>query len=78
MRGRRNRVQEAPSRELLPLSRGNGCDTMICCVCGEEFEGHGNNPDPIPHREGERCCDVCNALYVIPIRMMKRYEESII
>lgn len=51
---------------------------MICCVCGEEFEGHGNNPDPIPHREGERCCDVCNALYVIPIRMMKRYEESII
>lgn len=30
----------------------------ICCICGEEFIGFGNNPDPIK-KEG-RCCDICN------------------
>ena len=29
-----------------------------CCICDKEFEGYGNNPDPIT-KEG-RCCDECN------------------
>lgn len=30
----------------------------ICCICGEEFIGFGNNPYPI--KEEGRCCDMCN------------------
>lgn len=32
----------------------------ICCICGEEFEGFGNNPYPANKDENVRCCDVCN------------------
>lgn len=37
-----------------------------CCLCGEEFEGYGNNPEPLVS-EGS-CCDRCNAEKVIPAR----------
>lgn len=37
-----------------------------CVICGEEFEGYGNNA--APYAEGI-CCDECNALYVIPARI---------
>lgn len=56
-----------------------------CCVCdGEIFPFHdtriyGNNPDPLPHAEGGRCCDFCNTAFVIPARMgifTKRYEKE--
>lgn len=30
----------------------------VCCICGEELKGFGNNPYPISD-EG-RCCDKCN------------------
>ena len=39
---------------------------MKCCICGLEFEGFGNNAEPI--KEG-RCCDKCNEYIVIPERM---------
>ena len=39
----------------------------VCCICGEPIEGHGNNPEPYKH-EG-RCCDACNAKFVIPARL---------
>lgn len=39
----------------------------ICCICGEEIDGYGNNPAPVKS-EG-RCCDACNAKFVIPARM---------
>ena len=29
-----------------------------CCICGKEFVGWGNNPDPI--KKSGRCCDACN------------------
>ena len=32
----------------------------ICCICGEEFKGFGNNPYPLVKEEGARCCDECN------------------
>lgn len=38
----------------------------ICCICGKEFEGYGNNPAPI---KGDRCCDDCNKSVVIPARL---------
>lgn len=47
----------------------------VCCICGTEYEGIGNNPDPIPHEDGERCCDICNYKFVIPIRIMKALDD---
>lgn len=32
----------------------------ICCICGCEFEGYGNNPYPLVNDEEVRCCDECN------------------
>lgn len=41
-----------------------------CCICGEEIEGYGNNPEPYTSAEnGERCCDACNLKFVIPARL---------
>ena len=40
-----------------------------CILCGEEYEGYGNNAEPLA--EG-RCCDKCNEKVV-----MKRIEELI-
>lgn len=37
-----------------------------CCICGEEFEGYGNNAEPV--KEGT-CCDSCNYAVVIPARL---------
>lgn len=44
----------------------------ICCICGKEFEGYGNNPYPLKN-EGE-CCDECNTNFVIPARLAKLAE----
>ena len=40
-----------------------------CCICGKEFVGWGNNPYPVNKDEDARCCDDCNAMYVIPARL---------
>lgn len=37
-----------------------------CCLCGEEFEGYGNNAEPV--KKGT-CCDECNKNKVIPARI---------
>lgn len=47
---------------------------MKCSICGKEIEGHGHNPCPLKDSDGhyltikDRCCDKCNAAYVIPAR----------
>ena len=47
----------------------------ICCICGKEFVGYGNNPEPVkPHSSG-RCCDECNATKVIPKRLELIYNK---
>lgn len=41
----------------------------ICCICGQEFTGCGNNPYPVNSDEYARCCDICNDTVVIPARL---------
>lgn len=38
----------------------------ICCICGEKYEGYGNNAEPYAHG---KCCDACNLKFVIPVRI---------
>ena len=40
--------------------------TETCCICGEEYEGYGNNAEP--YKKGY-CCDACNIKFVIPARI---------
>lgn len=39
----------------------------VCCICGIEFNGCGNNPWPI--KDDGECCDKCNYEYVLPKRI---------
>lgn len=52
-------------------------EMKICPLCGEEYEGYGNNPDPLKV-EG-RVCDFCNLSQVIPARIKALgLEEEIV
>lgn len=54
-----------------------------CCICGQKFIGFGNNPDgaawknldgkiEFPEfKDGDRCCDMCDSMYVIPGRIYR-------
>lgn len=44
----------------------NKSKETMCCLCGFPFPGYGHNPAPL---KGDRCCDDCNTLEVIPARM---------
>lgn len=48
-------------------------EKKICCICGKEFEGFGNNPEPVKN-EG-KCCDECNEKIVIPARIREMYGK---
>lgn len=39
----------------------------VCCICGKEFKGWGNNPWPV--KEDGECCNSCNSQKVIPARI---------
>lgn len=45
----------------------------MCCICGKEFTGYGNNPEPV--KESGVCCDECNADKVIPARIAMIYSK---
>jgi hypothetical protein len=45
-----------------------------CCICGDDFEGYGNNP--APYKETGKCCDACNRKFVIPARIAQIAEEN--
>lgn len=51
-------------------------DKYICCICGKEFIGWGNNPYPVVKDEDARCCDDCNVMYVIPARIEALAERD--
>ena len=46
-------------KALLPIE-------VKCSICGKQYEGFGNNAQPI--NDG-RCCDECNKNVVIPRRL---------
>ena len=46
---------------------------MKCAICNKEYEGYGNNADPIAQG---RCCDACNSMYVIPARLKQLKVEK--
>ncbi len=45
----------------------------ICCICGEPYEGYGNNAEP--YADGY-CCDSCNIHFVIPARLSAMHQEE--
>ena len=57
-------------------------EKKICCICGKEFTGWGNNPDPITDADGnlfdenDCCCDDCNNNVVIPARLIEFYSND--
>jgi len=45
-------------------------EKFICCLCGIEVEGYGNDPRPLPMKdENDECCDECNLAKVVPARI---------
>ena len=48
--------REGPTKRV----KYKGREIWSCCVCGEFFEGWGNNPWPLSDREDDECCNECN------------------
>ena len=46
-------------------------EVHTCCICGDEFVGYGNNPEPVKSFDDGVCCDACNIKFVIPARLAK-------
>jgi hypothetical protein len=46
-----------------------------CCICGEDFEGYGNNPEPYMSADKGKCCDSCNLHFVVPMRLEQSKED---
>ncbi len=44
-------------------------ETHVCCICGDEFVGYGNNPEPVKSHDDGVCCDACNIKFVLPARL---------
>jgi len=40
-----------------------------CCFCNVEYDNYGNDIRPLITTSGDRCCDKCNVLIVIPNRI---------
>lgn len=45
----------------------------VCCICGKEFIGFGNNPYPL--KEEGLCCNKCNEK-VIEARIVMLYSKG--
>jgi len=43
-----------------------------CSICGKDYSGMGHNAKPV--NDG-RCCGPCNAIYVIPSRMLAIFAK---
>lgn len=54
--------------EHLNIQLDEDMEKKTCVICGKEFEGFGNNAQPV--KDGI-CCDECNAKEVIPARLKK-------
>lgn len=47
---------------------------MKCVICGKEFTGYGNNPEPVKHKG--QCCDECNLSVVLPARWHQQFSKK--
>ena len=69
------RTYLAQSSPSLHVRRCIDCNSPVepqegektCSVCGNQYEGWGNNAEPI---NSGRCCDSCNWNQVIPARII--------
>ena len=43
----------------------------VCSICGKEYEGMGNNAQPI---NNGRCCSECNRTVVVPFRLKMMFK----
>ena len=50
--------------------------SFVCCICGEDSMGYGNNPYPVVKDKDAVCCDRCNLTKVIPERMRIAREDN--
>ena len=46
----------------------------ICCICGKEINGYGNNPSPL--KDSGRCCEECNELAIKTRLLLTKYYGS--
>jgi len=49
-----------------------------CCICGKQFPGIGNNPEPymsMGENAENECCKECEEKYVIPARIKARSQK---
>jgi hypothetical protein len=45
-----------------------------CSICQRDYDGPGNNAEPI--NDG-RCCNACNINIVLPTRIIHAYKNAI-
>jgi hypothetical protein len=46
---------------------------QVCSICQREYEGYGNNAQPI---NAGRCCDECNKLVIMArLNMLQRHND---
>lgn len=38
----------------------SGGKSWVCCLCGKQCSGWGNDPYPLAKGEDDECCDTCN------------------
>ena len=38
----------------------------FCCICGEDLDGNGYNPEPYMSATSGRCCTGCHIKFVVP------------
>lgn len=57
------------------VKQSDAVEKKICCICGKEFEGYGNNPAPVK-KTGE-CCNECNEKYVVPKRLSMLAKHNV-
>ena len=51
-------------------------ELSVCCICGMDFIGYGNNAEPV--KKGY-CCNYCNYMEVIPRRLalLGKHEKKL-
>lgn len=69
-------IEQIPKAEYKDRSIAMDKPKNICCICGREFTGHGNNPWPVVDSMLECCCDTCSSDIVIPARLKQYMKED--